>query len=336
MLDRQLRYFLICAQECSFTKAAERLNISQSALSQQMREFEQQLQQSLFIRRGRGVVLTAAGIDLQQRVEPCFLELDQALQNFRHRQGVSEGTISIASVHPVLSYLLSNLIADYIRQYPRVNFSLLCGGSPKVVEMVRNRTADLGLIYDNVISDMHVEPLFTERLLAVFSPNLPMAKEILKTRTLPDATPLIMFQSGYSLRRTADKALNAKKHCIRVETETVDSMLNLVRSGAGVCFLPAYISGLHKELHHCELANVTMQVSVAQITKPDVPMQPLVSQLVKDIKIFVEKSLSRYSNKSDLFLLLPTPPGFMSAFQLHSWMNIQCAVGCICLCVLKE
>ncbi len=284
MFDRQLRYFLVCAQERSFTKAADRLDISQSALSQQMRQFEHQLEQTLFVRRGRGVALMAAGIELQKRVEPCFLTLDQVVEEFKYQQGVVEGSISIASVHPVLSYLLPNVIADYSKRYPRVKFSLHCGGSLKVIELVRSRTADFGLIYNNVVSDMDLVPLFTEKLAAVFSPNMPRADEILRTKKLPNDTPLILFQSGYSLRRVLDRVLQDKKSNIQIETETVDSMLNLVCAGAGVCFLPAYIFKQRSDLSHCNLIDMDMEVSVAQITKPGVPIPPIVSQLIDDIK----------------------------------------------------
>lgn len=289
MFDRQLRYFLTCAQELSFTRAAERLDISQPALSQQMRRFENKLGQSLFIRRGRGVSLTTAGMKLRQQVEPHFLELDQIVREFRHQQGVSEGVISIASVHPVLSYLLPNLIAAYTQRHPKVEFNLRCGASLEVIELTANQTVDIGLIYNNVVSDMKVEFLFTEQLSAVFSPKLSMANEILRTKTLPNAVPLVMSPPSYSLRRVVDNALKKQSSYVQIETETVDSMLNLVHAGAGVCFLPAYTVKGYTELYQCELTGIDMQVPVALIIKPDVPMSPIVSQVVKNIKELAEK-----------------------------------------------
>ena len=292
MSDRQLRYFLICAQELSFTRAAERLALSQSALSQQIRELERDLDLPLFIRKGRGVALTPAGVELQYRVEPHLLGLDQVVKEIKFHQGISEGTISIASVHPVLSYLLPDLISDYAKKNPKVSLNLRCGSSQRVIDLTYNRTVDFGIIYNNVVSDMNVEPLFTESLSAVFSPKMPYAKELLDSRCIPKNARLLMFPSSYSTRRVVDNALSIKHQFIQIETETVDSMLNFTQAGAGICFLPEYIFNRYPDLYHCEIINSKMEVPVALITKPDISKPPIVSEIVKNIKKLVDKEKS--------------------------------------------
>lgn len=288
MLDRQLRNFVVCAQELSFTRAAERLDLSQSALSQQIRQLENQLEQSLFFRRGRGVALTVEGVELLESIEPHFLGIDEIVQKFKYKQGISEGTISIAGVHPVLSYLLPNLIADYARRYPNIRLNLRCGSSLEVIELTNNRAVDIGLIYDNVVSDIEKEMLFTEQLEAVFSSSLPQADEILETNKLSETTPLVLCQPSYSLRRVVDNSLRNQNSYIQIETEAVDSMLNLVRAGAGVCFLPAYIFNQYPDLYHCELTDVKMRVSVAIVTKVGAPIPPIVLQLLEEIKVLAK------------------------------------------------
>ncbi|MDA9095596.1 LysR family transcriptional regulator [Porticoccaceae bacterium] len=285
MFDRQLRYFLVCAQELSFTKAADRLLLSQSALSQQIREFERKLELSLFVRQGRGIALTPAGKELQRRVEPHFSQLDQIVSDLKYQQGISEGTIVIAGVHPIISYWLPSLIANYAQRYPRIKFSLRCGGSLEMLELISNRTADIGLIYHNVVSDLDLEPLFTEKLVAIFSSKLPDAQQILKAKSLLENTPLIMPKFGYSLRRLIEDALETKVENTQIETETVSSMLNLARHGAGVCFLPAYVlNDGYQDLHHCQLSGISMEVPVSLAVKPKVPVSPIVVQLMNNIK----------------------------------------------------
>ncbi len=288
MLDRQLRYFFVCAHELSFTRAAERLGLSQSALSQQIRQLEHQLEQTLFLRRGRGITLTAAGIELFDKTEPHFSGIDKAVNELKYQQGISEGTISIAGVHPVLSYLLPDLIADYARRHPKVKFNLRCGGSAEVIELTNNQTVNFGIIYDNVANDITKDGIYTEQLEAVFSSKLIQANEILETNILPENTPLVLCQPSYSLRRIVDNALKAIKPCIQIETEAVDSLLNLARAGAGVCFLPSYIFGQHPDLYHCPLANINMQVPVAIVTKSNTPTPPLVLDLINEIREIVK------------------------------------------------
>lgn len=288
ILDRQLRYFLVCAHELSFTRAAERLDISQSALSQQIRQLEDLLEQTLFLRKGRGITLTTAGTELLDKTEPHFLGIDKAVDELKYQQGISEGTISIAGVHPVLSYLLPDLITDYARRHPKVKFNLRCGGSAEAIELTNNQTVNFGLIYDNVASDIRKETIYTEQLEAVFSSKLLQAKEILETKTLPENTPLVLCQPSYSLRRIVDNALNAIEPRIQFETEAVDSLLNLTREGAGVCFLPSYIFCQHPDLYHCPLDNIKMQVPVAIITKANTPTPALVLDLIDEIKAIVK------------------------------------------------
>lgn len=285
MFDRQLRYFLVCAQELSFTKAAERLALSQSALSQQIRQLEFELEKNLFVRQGRGIRLTPAGKKLQHQIESHFSQLDQIVSDFKYQQGISEGTIVIAGVHPVISYWMSTLIASYAQRYPKIKFHLRCGASSEMLELISNRTADIGLIYDNVASELHLERLFTENLVAIFSSKLPDAQEILQTKALLKNTALIMPKLGYSLRRLIENALETKVENIQIETETVCSMLNLARDGAGVCFLPVYVLNKgYQNLHHCQLSGISMKVPVALAVKPQTPLSPIVTQLIKDIK----------------------------------------------------
>src|SRR6185312_3690600 len=130
MLDERLRYFLVIAETGSLSKAAEAIGISQSGLSRQLRQLEDEIGRPLFMRTGRGVELNDIGTRLDRAIRPAF------------------GTI----VHTLSHYCLPRLLAQFHDRHPGVNTYLLGRGSPDVVDLVSSGKADLGFVYDVAVA----------------------------------------------------------------------------------------------------------------------------------------------------------------------------------------
>src|SRR3954463_14977185 len=120
---RQLRYLVALAEECHFTRAAERMHIAQPALSQQVRRLEEELGLPLVDRTTRRVALTDAGRLLVDRARRALAEVDAARAELADLAGVRAGRVVIGAMPSTGPFDLSRLLAEYHRRYPDVELS---------------------------------------------------------------------------------------------------------------------------------------------------------------------------------------------------------------------
>jgi DNA-binding transcriptional LysR family regulator len=113
----QLRSFVTIAREQSFTRAAEKLFLTQSALSQQMKVLEQQLGEPLFERHGRQLLLTAAGQIIQEQATTILGLVEQMTQEVAALQGLAQGRIRIGASDTICLYLLPPIVQRLRTQY---------------------------------------------------------------------------------------------------------------------------------------------------------------------------------------------------------------------------
>jgi DNA-binding transcriptional LysR family regulator len=121
---RHLKYFLAVAEELNFTKAAEKLFISQPPLSRQIIELEEEIQAKLFIRNNKKVALTEAGEYFEKEVQNLFKDLERiSVKTKKIAENVS-GEFRIAYISSIYSAVISELIKHLKEQFPYVNFKL--------------------------------------------------------------------------------------------------------------------------------------------------------------------------------------------------------------------
>lgn len=237
ILDRQLRYFLAIAELGSLSKAAELLDQTQPSLSKQLGALETTLDQVLFLRTGRGLELTEAGTKLLETTRSAYRDIDAAVDAIR-RQGVTHGTVRLATVHTLSYYFSGDVIASFVSTHPHVNLSLMGRSSPEVVALVESGKADIGLVYDSAVDSDALTSL------ALFEDEMSLIVE--KDSALVDADDLtgmelrlVGFPVHYALRRMLHSS--GLKPAFVAEAETIDGMLRLVSSRVGHCILPSRI-----------------------------------------------------------------------------------------------
>jgi DNA-binding transcriptional LysR family regulator len=278
-LDRPLRYFLCIAELGSLSKAADKLDQTQSGLSKQLGTLESNLGQPLFVRTGRGVQLTEAGTKLYDALVPAFREIDRAVDSAR-QQGVTHGTVRLATVHTLSYYFVAEVFSLFVSTHPDVNLSLLSRSSPEVVALVENGKADLGFVYDSAVDcgTLTSKPLFEDEMALVVLDSSPLgSSQDLSTLSLR----LVGFPAHYALRRMIHSA--GLQATYVAEAETIDAMLKLVSSGVGHCILPSRIPdrlladyGLRK----VSIGRPALRRRVVAISSTGKAMAPLTSDLL--------------------------------------------------------
>jgi DNA-binding transcriptional LysR family regulator len=234
-IDHQLRLFLEIAQRKSLSEAADALNLTQSALSKQLSSLEALLGQALFERHGRGVALTDTGRKLQKVARPAYELVDNAVLQLREQQGVTEGTLRVATIHTLSYYFMADVVAKFMSQRPKVNVTLLGRSSPDAVALVESGSADIGFVYDTAVASdaVDITPLFEETMCLVVHEQSALAAET-EVNLRRCALPLIVFPPHYALRRM----LLGFDIDVAAEVETVDAMLKLTSLTMGHCILP--------------------------------------------------------------------------------------------------
>jgi DNA-binding transcriptional LysR family regulator len=173
---RQLEYFAAVARHRHFTRAADELYVTQSALSQQVRRLEEELGIALLLRTSRGVEVTPAGADLLARAESILAEVEQARADMDGHAGVSRGLVRVAATTGD-ALRLPRALAEFHGEHPGIRIGLRQGSSADVVELVRRGAADLAVI-GTLATDapgLSSEVVAEEALCVACAPDHPLA-----------------------------------------------------------------------------------------------------------------------------------------------------------------
>ena len=141
----QLRYFVAVAEEGSFSHAAEREHVSQPSLSQQIQKLEGELNQQLFDRLPRSVVLTEAGRCLLPYARQALNAIADAGRSVASLENEVAGRLAVGAVPSIAVYVLPHLIRSFQQRYPKVTFELFEDTTDKLAQRLEDGTLDLAL-----------------------------------------------------------------------------------------------------------------------------------------------------------------------------------------------
>ena len=239
---RQLEYFVAVAQECHFTRAANRLHVAQSGLSASIRLLERELGASLFLRSTRRVELTPAGRALLIEARRALSATDAAKDAVAAVQGLLRGTLAIGSLQCLSVVHLPAVLARFLAAHPGLEIRLRHGGSGELIEQVRAGRLDVAFVSrparcpDGVV----VGPLASEPLVLACAPEHPFAtREQVELAEL-QSEQFVDFQPDWGTRDLVDNTLAAAgvERRVALEVTDVHSLLDLVTFGLGVALVP--------------------------------------------------------------------------------------------------
>ncbi|WP_405009148.1 LysR family transcriptional regulator [Kitasatospora sp. NBC_01539] len=240
---RQLEYFVAVAEERNFTRAAERVHISQSGVSAQIRRLERELGAELFDRSARTATLTVAG---KAALEPARAALAAARavgQAVGEVTDLIRGRLTVGMVTGCTVTPLFDALAAFHRAHPGVEIALLEDTSDRLVEGVRAGALDLALVGTAAATPDGLEALtlVSERLVAAVPAGHPLADR--RRVTLGDlaAHPIVCMPPGTGLRTVFDRACAAQglRPVIALQAGAADAVVDLAARGLGVAVLSA-------------------------------------------------------------------------------------------------
>ena len=231
---RQLRYFIQSAETLNFTEAAHFLHISQSTLSQQIKQLEDELGMLLFDRVGKRVRLTEAGKLFLPYARQSTHDSESGRHVIQDLKGLLTGVLNIGVTYGLNTLLTPTLIA-FSKQYPNIKIIVDFGTSEDLLEKLKHVEVDFILSFSQAEEkNMFVtQPLFESRLSLVFHPSNPISKKkSIAVRELA-GIPLVMPAKGFTTHRFLIDVFRKNKITpdIKMELNDINTLLQLVETG---------------------------------------------------------------------------------------------------------
>lgn len=239
---QQLRYVLAVAEERSFTRAAERCHIVQSAMSHQIKALELEIGMRLFARTSRRVELTAAGEAFLPAARASVEAAERAIVDASAATGELRGTLTVGVIPTVTAIDIPATLRWFREKHPAVRVRLRGGGSDEFMAAIAAGTMDvavLGLPDSRSPRGVAAREIARERLVAVVGAKHRLAgRRRLRLGDLADET-FVDFPEGTSGRVPSDLAFEGAgiRRDVAFEAMSTDLMLDLVRHGLAVAML---------------------------------------------------------------------------------------------------
>jgi DNA-binding transcriptional LysR family regulator len=241
---QQMRYVVAVAETNSFTRAAERCLVVQSALSHQVARLEKELGARLFERTSRRVRLTPAGAAFLPSARQCLDAAEQAVNEVAAAVGEIRGRLAVGVIPSVAAVDVPGALRDFNQQYPKVRISLSVGASERLVEQVREGgvgVAFLGLPTTVRPEGVNSRELARDRLVAVVGPDHPLAQESAVDLRRLSSEVFVDLPARTAGRVQSDLAFSAAgiHRDVAFEVTNPDFLARLAGQGLGVAMLPS-------------------------------------------------------------------------------------------------
>ncbi|MCI9468755.1 MAG: LysR family transcriptional regulator [Oscillospiraceae bacterium] len=241
---KNMRTFLYVAELGSFTKAAARLGFSQSTVSFQIKQLEDELQVRLFERIRHTVKLTEQGREVLRYAH----EMDKLMEEMRsvlREESMPAGHVRLAMADS-LCMLLGDSLHSFYRAHPGISLQIITAGTGEMFRLLDHNEVDLVFTLDNHIYNSRYLPVKEERVAVHFvaQSGHPLAKRRRVPAEELTGLPFLLTEKDMSYRRLLDEQLSLRSLELEpiLEMGSTQTLCRLVEQGAGISFLPDYVT----------------------------------------------------------------------------------------------
>jgi DNA-binding transcriptional LysR family regulator len=257
----RLAVFRSVARHLNFSRAAEELLLTQPAVTKQIKALEEEFGLPLFDRSGGHIRLTKYGSALLPYAERLKELGDEAYSAVTMLADQHAGSLSVGASNTIGQYLLSSVIAGFVREQPQVRITARSGNADETIELLLGKHIQLALVEGRVTrNDVHHETFMRDRMVLVVPVDHPWAEKTIEVDEL-ETCPLLMREFGSGSRRTIEHALNeaglsSKSLTIPIELDSTEGLVSAVEAGLGVTFVSQWAVRHQLALGSLKLARV--------------------------------------------------------------------------------
>jgi DNA-binding transcriptional LysR family regulator len=261
------------AEEKHFRKAAEKLYISQPGLSRQIKQMEEELGISLFLREGKKVSLTPAGEYLYKEISLHFRHLDSIIDHTRLIHEGKDGHLKIAYIGSAIQKVIPDLLVEFQKQHPRVGISLKEMDNNMQIEALLKGEIDLGFVrMERVPKDLHINPVEEDTFSLVLPEDHPINQNNFKSLSQLKDEAFILFNASYS-ESYYEKVMQIFDDCgfapqVSHNTINASSIFRLVENKLGISIVPTSLQeGYSMKVKFIELKDIPQRTTLRMVWK---------------------------------------------------------------------
>jgi DNA-binding transcriptional LysR family regulator len=241
-----LKVFCDLIDTRSFSKAAEKNFISQSAVSQQVRAFEEMFERPLVERNRKGLAPTAAGLIFYQGCREILERYNALAEELKNLSNIVSGQVRIATIYSVGLHEFSQVVKKFIKAYPQTNIHIEYSRANKVYDDVINGTNDFGIVaYPTPSPQLETIPFRSDRLALICYPEHRLARYKTVDINQLKGERLIGFERDIPTRKAVDKILREQQITPNyvMEFDNIETMKSYVEAGQGITIMPRATAG---------------------------------------------------------------------------------------------
>jgi LysR family cyn operon transcriptional activator len=229
---RHLRYFVSLAEELSFTRAAKRMHVTQSTLSHQIKQLEQEIGYDLFDRVGKRVMISEAGAALLLNATRALREVDEGLRALKKKPETLKGELRVGATHTFNMSVIPDCLCEFIGKHPLMRVGVEELFASEIENRLMSESIEIGISYDPRNNEQLVfEPLYIEEMVLAVSSSHPFANRKRIRLAELHMQQLVLATHASLTRRIIEQSLASvgAEPIIVLEIDSVAGMLAIIR-----------------------------------------------------------------------------------------------------------
>lgn len=243
----------------SFSKAAEAMGYSQSAISQMISSLEEEMSIKLVNRFRTGVTLTLEGKELYPQIEKLIYQYDSVQEKAKEIKGLETGVIRMGTLASISAHWLPNLLKEFQEQYPGVEFVIHQGDYTSIYEWIRTGAIDFGFVNPKAVTGIETTVLKEGAMLAVLPEAHPLAQsDVIPLAALADEPFILLEEGHYYEPLEAFHSIGVSPN-IKYTIHDDYAIMTMVEAGLGVSILAELV--LHRTNYKIRLCSTEPAIS---------------------------------------------------------------------------
>ncbi|NVK56811.1 MAG: LysR family transcriptional regulator [Alteromonadaceae bacterium] len=280
---KHLKAFIAVAAELHFTRAAEKVNLTQPALSSLIQQLEHDFGIQLVRRHTRQVELTEAGKNFRATAEKLVDDFEQAIHDVKTYKSIRRGRVSIAALPSICNYFLPVILQRFSEQFPDIQLSVADCAGKEILDALQDKRIDFGLSYTQINKDLVAQPLMEDSLVVVCHKSHRLAsKSSLRWQDLADEK-LIAMEKGTTIRTLIEGVALSKnmKLDIVLEPRNMTTAIAYAEVGIGITILPSFgvQNSLSDDLIAITLTDPHVDREISLLKRYDMVLSPAAKTL---------------------------------------------------------
>lgn len=279
--------FITAVQLGSFTKAAEQLGYTQSAISQLILSLEKELDTKLIIRSRAGLELTADGHEYLPYIQQICQKAMELEEKKKVMQGLERGVIKMGIISSIATNFLPHWVKEFKENYPTVQFEFYMGDYSEIERMILNGVVDFGFVNPKVVTSLSAVPLIQDEMVACVPIVHPLSELENVTLNQLAEESFILIQEGSrsnALQLFTESGLEPKVDFIVQDDYTV---IEMIAAGLGVTIIPSLVLRYNDERVHTMPLNPPSLRTISLAYK-DLSILPIAS---RKFILFIEEAM---------------------------------------------